>query len=407
MATIKPFKALRPAKDLAQQIAALPYDVYNRQEAKDLVSNNPLSFLQIDRGETLLDDQIGLYDEQVYAMAKTRFNQMIDEKQFIQDERESLYIYELERLGKIQRGIVGCVLAKEYISGTIKKHENTREAKEHDRIRHIDTLKAHTGPIFLTYKNTQDMQEAFEDVLARAKVIFEFIGDDEVRHKGYVIEHMTDIEKIQDKVQKMNSLYIADGHHRAASAAKIAEKYHFEGESAQFLAVAFPDSELEILDYNRVVKDLNNLSKEEFFERLETNFTILSKSKEPFAPKDKGTFGMYFDHTWYGLVFNGVERLGDDPVRRLDVAILQEFLLEPILGIEDPRTSERIDFVGGIRGLAELEKRVHDDMAIAFAMKPTSIQELIDVSDANRLMPPKSTWFEPKLRSGLFIHQIV
>lgn len=407
MATIKPFKALRPAKDLVQQIAALPYDVYNRQEAKDLVSKNPLSFLQIDRGETLLDDQIGLYDDQVYAMAKTRFKQMIDEKHFIQDERESLYIYELERLGKIQRGIVGCVLAKEYISGTIKKHENTREVKEHDRIRHIDALKAHTGPIFLTYKNTQDMQGVFEDVLARAKVIFEFTGDDKVRHKGYVIEHMTDIEKIQDKVQKMNNLYIADGHHRAASATKIAEKYQFEGESAQFLAVAFPDSELEILDYNRVVKDLNNLSKEEFFERLETNFTILSKSKEPFAPKDKGTFGMYFDHTWYGLVFNGVERLGDDPVRRLDVAILQEFLLEPILGIEDPRTSERIDFVGGIRGLAELEKRVHDDMAIAFAMKPTSIQELIDVSDANRLMPPKSTWFEPKLRSGLFIHQIV
>ncbi len=406
MATINPFKALRPAAHLTQKIAALPYDVYNRVEAMEVVKANPLSFLQIDRGETLLDNQIDMYDSQVYEAAKKRFNEMIHNGQFVQDEQEQLYIYELERFGKIQRGIVGCVLAKEYLSGMIKKHENTREIKENDRIQHIDTLQAHTGPIFLTYKNTNTMQMLFEQVRQEAHVIFEFTGEDGVRHKGYAVKKTEDIIKIQNEVQKMNNLYIADGHHRAASAAKIAQKYAFEGEAAQFLAVVFPDSELEILDYNRVVTDLNQLSVDEFLSKIEQNFSIISKSINPFSPQEKGTFGMYLENVWYGLAFKKKDTMNNDPVKELDVSILQDYILEPILGIQDPKTSERIDFVGGIRGLGELERRVHHDMKVAFSMKPTSIHELIDVSDAERLMPPKSTWFEPKLRSGLFIHRI-
>ena len=406
MATINPFRALRPAEQFADKIAALPYDVYNRKEAKDVVVNNPLTFLQIDRGETLLDDSVSIYAPQVYTAAANKLNEMIEQKQFMQDETECLYIYELERLGRIQRGVVGCVLAEEYLNGTIKKHENTREIKENDRIHHIDALKAHTGPIFLAYKDSDEIKQVFNEVVDTAKVIFEFITEDNIRHKGYIIDRRIDIKKIQENVQKMNNMYIADGHHRAASAAKIAEKYQFRGESAQFLAVAFPDSELDILDYNRVVKDLNNQTSKEFLENIQKNFSIISKSKEQFVPKDKGTFGMYLDSIWYGLAFDQKKSQTTNPVMHLDVAILQEYLLKPILGIEDPRTSDRIDFVGGIRGLNELEKRVHKDMKIAFALKATTIQELMDVSDADLLMPPKSTWFEPKLRSGLFIHRI-
>lgn len=372
-----------------------------RQRSKQI-----LSFLQIDRGETLLDEAVDVHDAQVYTAAKKRFHEMLISGQFVQDDQEQFYVYELERLGKVQRGIVGCVLAQEYLSGTIKKHENTRENKENDRIRHIDTLQAHTGPIFLTYKNTKDMQILFEAVLQEAKVLFEFTGDDGVRHKGYAIQKIRDIKKVQMEIKKMHALYIADGHHRAASAAKIAQKYKFKGESAQFLAVVFPDTELEILDYNRVVTDLNDLTVDAFLAKIEKNFSVISRTKEPFSPKEKGTFGMYLENVWYGLAFHEDKLRDKDPVKELDVSILQDYLLDPILGIKDPRTSERMDFVGGIRGLKELERRVHTDMKVAFSMKPTSIQELIEVSDAERLMPPKSTWFEPKLRSGLFIHQI-
>lgn len=406
MSKVNPFKALRPAPILTEMIAALPYDVYNRSEAKEIVQNNPLSFLQIDRGETLLPDSVSTYDPLVYKTAAAKLNEMIQKDQFLYDEEKCFYIYELERLGRIQRGIVGLVQAKEYETGLIKKHENTREVKEQDRINHIDVLKAHTGPIYLTYKNSERLQTIFQQVLPLSEVIFEFTGEDDIRHKGYKVSNVEGIEHIKELTSNIDILYIADGHHRAASAAKIAKKYNYEGEAAEFLAVMFPDNELKIMDYNRVVTDLNQLTEAEFLTEVEKTFEVKSMGKTPFAPVDKATFGMYLNEQWYRLEYINKDKLSNNPVDQLDVSILQDYLLKPILGIDDPRTSERIDFVGGIRGLAELEKRVATDMKIAFSVKPTSIDELISVSDAGLLMPPKSTWFEPKLKSGLFIHML-
>ncbi|MBN2222279.1 MAG: DUF1015 domain-containing protein [Vallitaleaceae bacterium] len=405
MAVIQAFKALRPAADFVSKIAALPYDVYNRAEAKEEVRKNPLSFLQIDRGETLLDDQVSMYAPVVYETAKAKLEEMIQEGKFVFDCEEGYYLYELERQGRVQRGLVGCVLAKEYEAGIIRKHENTREVKEQDRIAHIDVLQAHTGPIFLTYPNDLKDLHFLDELVLRSEVIFEFIGEDGVRHKGYRILAQ-DQGAVSGMIAKKETLYIADGHHRAASAAKIAKKYQYEGEAAAFLAVCFPADELEIMDYNRVVTDLNGLSADEFLKALQADFTIVSQQKDSFKPMKKATFGMYLDNQWYGLEFKRTQEVKEDPVKNLDVSILQDFLLRPILGIDDPRTSERIDFVGGIRGLQELERRVHEDMAVAFAMKATTIQELMAVSDLHQLMPPKSTWFEPKLKSGLFIHSI-
>lgn len=405
MAVIQPFKALRPAAEFVSAIAALPYDVYNRAEAKEEVRKNPLSFLQIDRGETLLSDEVSMYAPIVYDTAKAKLESMILEGKFVNDEEECFYIYELERLGRVQHGIVGCVLAKEYEDGVIRKHENTREVKEQDRITHIDVLQAHTGPIFLTYQSNSEDLRFLDELILRSDVLFEFTGEDGVRHKGYRINR-----KDQDAIAKMiaakPTLYIADGHHRAASAAKIAKKYNYQGEAATFLAVCFPDVELEIMDYNRVVTDLNGYSYEEFMKALQETFTMLCEQEEVFTPMEKGCFGMFLDGRWYGLRFNKMNEVQEDPVKQLDVSILQDYLLQPLLGIDDPRTSERIDFVGGIRGAKELERRVNLDMKIAFLMKATGIQELMAVSDIHRLMPPKSTWFEPKLKSGLFIHRI-
>jgi len=406
MSVVKPFSALRPASELTSLIAALPYDVYNRKEAKEIVQHNPLSFLQIDRGETLLSDDISTYDPLVYSTAAAQLQKMIEADQFLYDSKPCFYIYELERLGRIQRGIVGLVQAKEYEQGSIKKHENTREVKELDRINHIDGLKAHTGPIYLAYKNNEALQNLFEEALTLSEVIFDFIGDDDIRHKGYKISLESSMNHIETLTTLIDVLYIADGHHRAASAAKIAKKYCYEGEYAQFLAVMFPDNELRIMDYNRVVTDLNGLTREEFLSQIQNKFSVIPKGKEAFSPIDKASFGMYLEGSWYELQYIDTMGLSKDPVSQLDVSILQDNILGPILGIDDPRTSERIDFVGGIRGLVELEKRVASDMKIAFSLKPTSIEELIHVSDADLLMPPKSTWFEPKLKSGLFIHMI-
>jgi len=404
MAAFKPFKGIRPAYDKVSSIAALPYDVYNKEEARQVVADHPLSFLQIDRGETLLAEEVDMYSDQVYEAAEKRLHTMIEDASFIQDEEECFYIYELERLGQIQRGLVGLVSAKEYEAGIIKKHENTREKKEKDRIKHIDTLQAHTGPIFLTYKSNHTKQALYTKVLEDAEVIFEFVGSDQVRHKGYKVAS-AHVDKVKTLVAGLESLYIADGHHRAASAVKIAQKYNYKGEYGHFLAVVFPDKELNILAYNRVVKDLNGLSVHDFLDKLKEDFS-LRISESPVRPKKHGSFGMYLVNTWYELSLKESHRLLQDPVASLDVSILQELVLKKILAIGDVRKSERIDFVGGIRGLDELEKRVSKDMVLAFSMYPTSIAELIDVSDAGLLMPPKSTWFEPKLRSGLFIHQL-
>jgi len=405
MATIKPFKAIRPREDLVDRIAALPYDVYNRQEAKAIVKSNNLSFLQIDRGETLLADDIDIYDNRVYEAANQALKSMIEKGQFIEEGKDCYYVYELERNGLKQRGIVGCVLASEYREGIIKKHENTREVKEQDRIRHIDTLQAHTGPIFLAYKNFEQISIALDKTVELASVIFDFESEG-VRHKGYMIEREEAIKQIKELTEKIEYLYIADGHHRAASAVKIANKYPNKNGADAFVAVSFPDEELTIMDYNRVIKDLNGLTKERFLQEIREDFEIDFQGSVQVKPEHKAEFGMFLENEWYLLRFKNPERVEEDPVKNLDVSILQDYLLSPILGIEDPRKDERIDFVGGIRGLDELEKRASSDMKIAFSMYPTSINELISVSNANRLMPPKSTWFEPKLLSGLFIHPI-
>ena len=413
MAQIKPFKCVRPAADMAATIAALPYDVYNREEAKEVVKANPQSFLAIDRAETQFPDEVDTYDARVYAKASEMLQDWIQKGAFIRDEKECYYIYTLEMNGRSQSGIVACASIDDYANQVIKKHENTRADKEQDRINHVDTCSAQTGPIFLAYRNNDGMRQTMKGVFEEqeGQAIYDFEAEDGIRHTVYRIDNPEHVAAIRKHFSDMESVYIADGHHRAASAVKVGLKRREENpgftgdeEFNFFLAVLFPDEELKILPYNRVVKDLNGLSKEAFLSKVEDNFE-LSMSDVPVSPDKKGTYGMFLDNTWYLLKAKG-KILSDDAVDGLDVAVLQNSLLEPVLGITDPKTDKRIDFVGGIRGLKELERRCSLDCVVAFSMYPTSISELFAVSDNNRLMPPKSTWFEPKLRSGLFIHRI-
>ena len=410
MADIRPFAAVRPRKDIASAVAALPYDVYSRKEAKEEVSGKPLSFLCIDRAETGLPDEVDTYAPEVYARARSLFEKMIEDGNFVSDDKPCYYIYELTMDGRTQSGIVAVSAVDDYLSGTIKKHENTRADKEQDRINHVDTLSAQTGPIFLAYRAQREI-DAIVDRIRAGVPENDFTSDDGIGHRVWIVDRAEDIERLRDLFAKTDSIYIADGHHRAASAVKVGVKrrdthpgYTGEEEFNFFLSVLFPDEQLAILPYNRVVRDLNGLTPDAFFDAVGKHFTI-EKSDAPVAPEKKGTFGLFLDNCWYKLTAKE-EILSDDPVKGLDVSILQDYLLAPVLGIADPRTDSRIDFVGGIRGLSELEKRATTDMKLAFSMYPTSIEELFDVADAGLLMPPKSTWFEPKLRSGLFIHQI-
>ncbi|MGN0514787.1 MAG: DUF1015 domain-containing protein [Lachnospiraceae bacterium] len=410
MATVKPFICVRPNENVADKVAALPYDVYNRQEACEVVKNNPLSFLNIDRAETQFDDSVDTYAPQVYQKAKELLLNMIADGTFITDEDKAYYVYELTMNGRSQTGIVACASIDDYASNVIKKHENTRADKEVDRINHVDTCSAQTGPIFLAYR----ANDVINGEVAKAKAkraVYDFVSDDGIRHAVWKISAPDSVEKIQSAFAQINEIYIADGHHRAASAVKVGFKrreanpsYTGDEEFNFFLSVLFPDEQLMIMDYNRVVKDLNGLSEDEFISKLSEGFDI-SKSDAQVKPSKKGDVGMYMSGKWYLLTAKD-EIKSDDPVDGLDVAILQNNVLTPILGIEDPRTDKRIDFIGGIRGLGELERRADSDMKVAFAMYPTSIAELFAVADAGLLMPPKSTWFEPKLRSGLFIHRI-
>ena len=409
MATIKAFAGIRPAEGLASRIAALPYDVYNRQEAKREVEKEPYSFLKIDRAETQLGDEIDTYDARVYERARDTLWDMVKKGEFVQDKEECFYLYELTMNGRSQTGLVACASIDDYESGVIRKHENTRVEKEQDRIRHVDVCHAQTGPIFLAYRKKAEIQEIFEKAKQETP-LFDFVSPDGVTHRGWRIEREENKNLIQLFAQVPN-LYIADGHHRAASAVKVGQKrrkehpgYDGSEEFNYFLSVIFPGDELLILDYNRVVKDLNGLSQEEFLHRIGEHFTV-EASDSAVAPEKKGTFGMYLKGQWYRLAAK-MECLSEDPVAGLDVSILQDYILGPVLGIQDPKQDSRIDFIGGIRGLGELEKRVNLDCSVAFSMYPTSIEELFAVADASRLMPPKSTWFEPKLRSGLFIHSL-
>lgn len=410
MAQIRAFAGIRPEKGLVNRIAALPYDVYCRQEAKAEVEKEPYSFLKIDRAETCLGDEVSTYDSKVYEKARDTLRKMIKEGEFIQDGQKCFYLYELTMNGRAQTGLVACASIDDYESGVIRKHENTRQEKEQDRINHVDVCNAQTGPIFLAYRERPEIQKVFEEVKAGAP-LFDFTSEDRVRHRGWMIEEGEKIRELTGLFGEVKNLYIADGHHRAASAVKVglkrrAENPGYDGteEFNYFLSVIFPGNELMIMDYNRVVRDLNGLTEKEFLEAVGRHFSV-TLSEEPVSPDRKGTFGMHLKSGWY-LLEAGEECLSKDPVKGLDVSVLQDWILEPILGIRDPKQDARIDFIGGIRGLGELERRVSLDCAVAFSMYPTSIEELFAVADASRLMPPKSTWFEPKLRSGLFIHAL-
>lgn len=411
MSDIRPFCAVRPNEAFASKIAALPYDVYTRKEAKKEVEKNPLSFLKIDRPETMFPDDMDMYAPKVYQKARNVLEEMIEKGEFIQDETPCYYLYELTRNGHRQTGIVACASIDDYFNGTIKKHENTREEKEQDRIRHVDTLDTQTGPIFLAYRFDAVLKEIIEET-KRKRPVYDFISEDKITHRVWVIDESEMIERIQQCFVKINKIYIADGHHRAASAIKVGCKrrkeypgYTGEEEFNYFLCTLFAEEELEILDYNRVVKDLNGLSETEFLEKIKENFEVEEAEESPYAPKQKKEFGMYLGNKWYKLQIKK-EQISDDVVENLDVSILQNKLLKPILGIKEPGKDNRIIFVGGIRGLKELENCVENGFQVAFSMYPTSMQELFSVADAGRLMPPKSTWFEPKLRSGLFLHKI-
>ena len=411
MAVVKPFICIRPAKENAAKVASLPYDVYNRKEACAAVAGNPVSFLNIDRAETQFSDDVDTYADCVYEKARELLDTQIAEGVYVTDAGDHYYLYELTMDGRSQTGIVACSSIDDYVNGVVKKHENTREDKELDRIRHVDTVNAQTGPIFLAYRQNETLKAIVAEEKAKP-VLYDFVSDDGIRHRVWKIDDPAQTAAIEAAFAAIPATYIADGHHRAASAVKVglkrrAENPGYTGEEPfnYFLSVLFPDEELMILPYNRVVKDLNGMSREQFFEAVKEKFELEEIGKEPYAPAEKGTFGMYLDNTWYALKVLPQYRSAD-PVKGLDVSILQDQLLGPVLGIGDPRTDKRIDFIGGIRGLKELERRVREDMEIAFSMYSTSIKELLAVADAGLLMPPKSTWFEPKLRSGLFIHKL-
>ncbi|HBV87628.1 MAG TPA: DUF1015 domain-containing protein [Desulfosporosinus sp.] len=411
MPTIKPFNAIRPREDVASQVAALPYDVYNRVEALEEVLKEPLSFLKIDRAETQFDMDFNPYDAKVYEKARDLLQEMIEEGILVKEGKDCYYVYELTMDGRSQTGLVGCAAIDDYLNNVIKKHEKTREDKEIDRIKHVDICNAHTGPIFLAYRSQETINQVVEGI-KKEPPLYDFIAPDGVKHTVWKIDKTSDLVTIYTGFKSIQSVYIADGHHRTASAVKVGLKRREENpgytgneEFNFFLSVLFPHDQLMILDYNRVVKDLNGHSKEEFLTQATNSFLVEEMGAEPYKPSAKATFGMYLEGVWYKLTAMDEIR-STDPVEGLDVALLQNHLLTPVLNIKDIRTDKRIDFVGGIRGLKELEKRANSDMKLAFSMFPTSIDELFAVSDAGQLMPPKSTWFEPKLRSGLFIHEL-
>ncbi len=413
MAIIKPFAGIRPCRGKAAQIAALPYDVYNRQEAAELVGKNALSFLAVDRAETQFPDSVGMYEDAVYQRAHDTLRKMVEDGSFIREDKPCFYLYELTMNGRTQTGIAACAAIDDYLDNTIKKHENTRAEKEQDRIRHVDACSAQTGPIFLAYRADAGIKRLVEQE-KRREPEYDFTSEDGIRHRVFVIRDEAVTDRISEAFAGIDSLYIADGHHRAASAVKVGQMrrsahpgYTGEEEFNYFLSVLFPDDELFIMDYNRVIRDLNGRSPSDFLREAAERFDVTEiRENQEKRPAERGTFSMYLDGRWYCCRIREADRKTGNPVADLDVSVLQDKLLAPVLGIREPKTDRRIDFVGGIRGIKELERRCRKDCAAAFAMYPTDIRDLFAVADAGLLMPPKSTGFEPKLRSGLFIHAI-
>ena len=411
MAVIRKFKAIRPTSEMAEAVAALPYDVVNSEEAREMTKDKPYSFLHVDKAEIDLPVDTDIYSPQVYAKAKENLDKLVSDGILVQDNKPMLYVYELTMDGRSQTGLVACTSIDEYLNGIIKKHELTREDKEQDRIRHVDICNANTGPIFLAYRTVDEISAIIENVKKNAPV-YDFTAEDGIKHRAWVIDNDETANKLIELFKAVPNLYIADGHHRNASASKVGLKrraehpdYTGDEEFNYYLAVIFPSDQLKIMDYNRVVKDLNGMTSEEFMNKLAEIFDIHEADGRS-KPEKQYDFGMYLDKKWYMLTAKENLRV-NDAVAGLDVSILQDNVLIPILGIGDIRTDKRIDFVGGIRGLGELERRVDSgEMKVAFAMYPTSIDQLMAIADENKIMPPKSTWFEPKLRSGLFIHSL-
>lgn len=409
MSVIRPFSALRPKKEYASAVAALPYDVMNSEEAREKVKDLPYSFLHVDKAEIDLPVGTDIYSDAVYAKAAENLKKLMSDGICVLDSKKNLYIYRQTMGDVVQTGVVGCASVDDYLNGVIKRHELTRADKEEDRIRHVDTCDANTGPIFLAYREKAEINAVLDKYTALAPE-YDFISDGGVRNEVWVVEDEADIKTLVDGFAQIPSLYIADGHHRAASAVKVALKrraahpdYTGDEEFNYFLAVYFRSNDLKILDYNRLIKDINGLSPEELLAKLGENFTVEAHDGAV-RPASRHSFGMYLDGKWYSLTLKDGIADESDPVESLDVSLLQKLVISRIFGIDDPRTDKRIDFVGGIRGLGELEKRCGEDMRVAFSMYPTSLDELMRIADASQIMPPKSTWFEPKLLSGLFIH---
>ena len=411
MVRIKPFRGVRPAENKIKDVASPPYDVLNSAEARIEVQGKPYSFLHVVKPEVDLPENIDHYDEVVYQKGRDNLFKFIQDGVLIQDEKPCFYLYRL-KMGNIdQIGLVAGASIEDYENNIIKKHEHTRADKEADRIKHVDTLNANTGPVFLTYKARKDMNQLVSELIME-KSVYDFEAEDGIKHIFWKIDQEDDIQKIMSIFSKINFLYVADGHHRSASGTIVGQRrreanpnHTGNEEYNYFLSVIFPHDQLYIMDYNRVVKDLNDLSTNEFLKKVEEKFIVDIYSKDKvYHPEGLHNFGMYLDGFWYKLMVKQGTFPEDDPVKSLDVSILQENLLSPILGIGDPRKDKRIDFVGGIRGLEELSRRVDAGEAVAFSLYPTSIEQLMAIADAGKVMPPKSTWFEPKLRSGVIIH---
>ena len=413
MAQLRTFRAVRPSVQKAPLVAALPYDVVDRYEARAIGEKNPYSFLHIDRAEMDLSPDTDIYAPEVYEKARENLDRWMKDGTLIQDETPCYYIYELERKGKKQAGIVGCASIDDYLSGVIKKHELTREDKEEDRIRHVDACDANTGPIYLAARYPQTLKDRIAGWQAAHAPVYDFQAEDGIFHRVWVIADEEEIGLIRGMMEKIPSFYIADGHHRAASAVKVGLKrrkmhpgYDGTEEFNYFLSVVFPEDELTILAYHRVVKDLNGLSARSFLGSLKFNFELMASPGFPCKPVEKHSFGLYVEGDWYLLKAWPDTYENKDVIQQLDVSVLQDRVLDPILGIKDPRTDERIRFIGGNHSLADLAGAADSTQGVAFAMYPTSMEELMTIADEGRLMPPKSTWFEPKLRSGLFIHRL-
>ncbi len=404
MAILKPFAAVRPKPELAAQICELPYDVMSSDEARVMAEGKPLSFLHVSKPEIDLPAGTDLYSPEVYAKGAENFQKLISQGALKQDAKPNFYLYRQIMGGHAQVGLVAAASCEEYLANIIKKHELTRVDKEDDRVRHIEALNSQTGPVFLTYRAVAAFDEFVAKKIAETPAV-DFTGKDGVRHTSWTIAEPLDIAFVEMQFAQIPFLYIADGHHRSAAAARVFKSRNGAGHSGQFLTVIFPHNQMQILPYNRVLKDLNGLTPAELLNKLEEVFKIVRMGTP--TPTAKHEFGLFLNGKWHTLTFKAQLTRTDDPIEKLDVTLLQKNVLAPVFGIDDPRTSKKINFVGGIRGTAELEKLVNSgEYACAFSMFPTSIEDLMEIADAGGIMPPKSTWFEPKLRDAMFCHMI-